>query len=498
MGIVKKQAYKNTIVSYAGMVIAYINTVLLFPRIVGDEGYGFYNLIISVSVLYSLVASMGVPGIISKYFTFYRTEDKRHTGFLHWVAWVGLLGFAGATILYVIFKPAISAAYIKNSPLFVRYYYYMIPMALFVIAFNFLEMMGRVIYKNIFSNILQNVVLRLLTTLLLIMIALKWINFNDFVFLYIGANGLISLLLLISLAVSGQFSHRVSEQKVDRVQKKEILNFGLYTLTASVIYVLLQKIDTLMLSSMAGDAVQGVYSWYFNIAIVISVPAQALSRTTYTIVADSWRAKNMANISEVYSKTSLVQMLVGCLLFVGIFINKENLFAIAHNKQFTDPQYFTLFIVIGVGFLVDITGGLNSYIISTSHKYRLNTMFAVMATVLCVGLDYWLIPIYKGLGAAIAYLASITMFNFCTWLYIKYRFKMQPFTYKHLIVVVIAAISFVAGKYLWRMPNLFLDIAVRSLFTTAVYGLLTYYFNISKDVNDKVDSYLNKVLKLIK
>jgi len=75
---------------------------------------------------------------------------------------------------------------------------------------------------------------------------------------------------------------------------------------------------------------------------------------------------------------------------------------------------------------------------------------------------------------------------------------MQPFTYKHLIVVVIAAISFVAGKYLWRMPNLFLDIAVRSLFTTAVYGLLTYYFNISKDVNDKVDSYLNKVLKLIK
>ena len=55
MGIVKKQAYKNTIVSYAGMVIAYLNTVLLFPSVFhkSSSEYGFYNLIIGVSVLYS-------------------------------------------------------------------------------------------------------------------------------------------------------------------------------------------------------------------------------------------------------------------------------------------------------------------------------------------------------------------------------------------------------------------------------------------------------------
>jgi len=492
MGIVKKQAYKNTIVSYTGMVIAYVNTVLLFPFFTNASQYGFYNLVISVSVLYSLVASMGVPSIIAKYFPFYRTDDRAHSGFIHWAAVLSLIGFIAATILYIVFKPVILGAYIHKSPLFEQYYYYLVPLSFFLIVFNYLEMTGRVVYRTIYSNFLQNILLRLLTTGLLIMIALKWINFEDFIFLYIGSNGLISLLLLISIMATGNFSYRISDYKFKTIKKREVINFGLYTLVSSAVYVLLQKVDTLMLSSMAGDAVQGVYSWYFNIAIVISIPAQALSRTTYAIVADSWKSKNMLNIADVYSKTSIVQMAVGCLLFIGIIINRENLYAIARNKDFTDPKYFSLFIVIGFGFLVDITGGLNTYIISTSHKYRLITAFVIVASLFCIGLNYVLIPKYQGMGAAIAYLLTITGLNFGTWLYIKYRFKMQPFTYKHLIVIFITIISYFAGSYFWRMPNIYLDVIIRSGITTVIYGLLTYYFKISDDINEKVVKTLTR------
>jgi O-antigen/teichoic acid export membrane protein len=494
MGIVKQQAYKNTIVSYAGMGIAYINTVLLFPYFTNAAEYGFYNLIISVSVLYSLVSSMGGPSIIAKYFPFYRTDDRRHNGFIHWVAVLTLIGFAGATVLYIAFKPVILGAYSTNkSPLFAQYYYYLIPLSFFVVSFSYLEMSGRVVYKTIYSNVLQNVLLRLLTTVYLIMIAAKWINFQDFIFLYIGSNGLISLLLLISLFASGNFTRRIDDYQFKGIKKKEIINFGLFTLVSSAIYVLLQKVDTLMLSSMAGDAVQGVYSWYFNIAIIISIPAQALSRTTYAIVADAWKSKNRENIAEVYAKTSIIQMVIGCLLFIGIIINRENLYTIARNKDFTDPKYFSLFIVIGFGFLVDITGGLNTYIITTSHKYRLITILIILASIFCIGLNYLLIPRYKGMGSAIAYLLTVTGINFCTWFYIKYRFKMQPFTYKHLIVIAITIASYFAGKYFWRMPNVYFDIAVRSSLTAIVYGLLTYFCHISADFNEKIDKTLKNL-----
>ncbi len=496
MGIVKAQAYKNTAVSYTGMVIAYINTVLLFPFFVNPGEYGFYNLIISISVLYSLVASMGVPSILAKYFPHYRTDDKRHNGFIHWSAGLALGGFIAATLLYIVFKPQILSAYSQKSPLFAHYYYYLIPLSFFVLSFNYLEMTGRIVYQTIYSNFLQNILLRLLTTVLLLMIAAKWINFEDFIVLYIGSNGIISLLLLISILVSGKFSYRLTDYRFKAIKKREVINFGFFTLISSAIYVLLQKVDTLMLSSMVGDAVQGVYSWYFNIALVISVPAQALSRTTYAIVADSWKSNNRENIIEVYYKTSIIQMVIGGLLFIGIIVNRENLYAIARNKEFTDPKYFSLFMVIGLGFLVDITGGLNTYIISTSHKYRLITAFVIAASIFCIGLNYVLIPKYQGMGAAVSYLLTITGLNLATWLYIKYRFKMQPFTYKHLLVIGITLVSWLAGQYLWRMP-LLLDIVVRSGITTAVYGLLTYYLKISEDINDKVNATIKKLYKFI-
>lgn len=497
MGIVKKQAYKNTVVSYTGMVIAYINTVLLFPFFTNASQYGFYNLIISISVLYSLAASMGVPSILAKYFPIYRTDDLKHNGFIHWAAILSAIGFTTATVLFIVFKPVILAAYISTSPLISQYYYYLIPLSLFVLVFNYLEMTGRVVYLTIYSNFLQNILLRLLTTVFLLMIALKWINFGDFIFLYIGSNGLISLLLLISIMATRKFSIRLSDYSFKNIKKKEIVNFGLFTLVSSAVYVLLQKVDTLMLSSMVGDKIQGIYSWYFNIAIVISVPAQALSRTTYAIVADSWKSNNMANIAEVYSKTSILQMVVGCLLFIGIIVNRENLYAIVRNKEYIDPKYFSLFWVIGFGFLIDITGGLNSYIISTSHKYRLVTLLVIIISIFCICLNYVLIPIYQGLGAAISYMLAIGALNFITWFYIKYRFKMQPFTYKHLLVIFISVAGYFAGHYFWRMPNVYADIVIRSGVTAAIYGLLTYWLHISDDINEKVDKTLIK-LKIVK
>jgi O-antigen/teichoic acid export membrane protein len=491
MGIVKKQVYKNTIVSYAGMAFGFVNLVFLYPRFLTTEQIGLFLLLISLSVLYSLIASMGIPSIILRYFPFFRTEDRLHNGFLYWVGRFALIGFIISTLFFFLLKPVITSSFIKKAPLFVEYYYYLVPLAFFTIFFNLLEALGKVIYQSIFSSFLKEVLLRLLTTVAILTLAKGWITFQQFIIIYIALNGLICLILLVGLAVSGKFSYRKSSSMLTTVTNKEIINFGLFTLLSSAVYVMLQNVDRYMLSSMAGLAVQGVYGIYSGIAIVINVPQQALSRTTYQIVSESWKTKDMNSIANVYAKTSIVQMVVGCLLFIGIIVNKDNLLAILHKHEFTEQ--FNVLIVICLGFLVDITGGLNTYIITTSHKYRLITILVIIWSIFCVALTYVLIPIYGGMGAALAYLVTITGINFCTWFYLKYRFKMQPFTYKHLIVVCITALCFLIGKYFWRMPNLYLDIFVRSSITALIYLLLSYSFRVSEDINEKVDSTLKKV-----
>jgi len=495
MGIVKKQAYKNTLVSYIGMVVGYFN-VLLFVQYLSPDQYGLYQLLIGASILYSLLGSVGVPGMIVKYFPFFKTEDRSHNGFIYWIARYTLIGLLISTVVYILFKPVIISLYIKDSSLFTGYFYWLIPLACFTILYNLFEAFGKVIYQSILSSFLREVLLKVLTTISLLTLAKGWINFHQFIQLYISYNGVITILLFLSLISSKKFSFRFTKTSFQSVTGKEIINYGLFTLLSSSVYVLWQKIDVLMLSSMAGLAITGVYGFYTAIAVVINVPTAALSRTTYQIVADAWKTRDMKNIAEVYYKTSIIQMVLGCLLFMGIIINKDNLFVIISKKEYI--SHFDLFYVIGLSCLIDITGGLNTYIITTSPKYRLISIFVAVASVFCIGLTYVLIPIYGGMGAAIAYLITITGFNFCNWLYLKYRYQLQPFNSKHLLVIIITLASYFLGKYFWHIQNVYLDILTRSGIVTVFFGLLTYYFKISVDINEKVDKSFQKLTDIFK
>ena len=490
MGIVKKQVYSNTIITYAGMAIGYFN-VLLYTQNLSTKQYGLYILLINLSILFSLVASMGVPSIIVRYFPYFKSDDGKHNGFMYWVWRLSMLSFVITTVVYIVLRPIIISSYARESPLFIGFFYLLIPFAFFVILYNLLEAAGKVIYQSVFSSFLKEVVLKILTTIAILMLAKGWINFREFIILYIGFNGIIVIILFFILIFSKKFLFTSEKINFLTVKNKEIVYYGLFALLSSSVYVLWQKIDIVMLGSMAGLSITGIYGFYSAIALVINVPSSALSRTTYQIVADSWQAKNMQNIAEIYNKTSIIQMLFGCLLFIGIIINKENLFKIIGKKEYTD--HFDLFIVIGLGYLVDITGGLNAYIITTSHKYKLSTALVVLSSLFCIGLTYLLIPRLGGIGAALAYLITIAGFNFCCWFYLKFRFSLQPFTYKHLLVIAIAVASYFIGSWLCKLSYVYLDIVVRSVIVAAFYGVSIYYFKISVDINEKVDSILKRL-----
>lgn len=490
MGIVKNQAYKNTAISYIGIVIGYVNLVLFYPAYLTTEQIGLFQLLIGISLLYSLVASLGMPSIVARYFPFHRSEDHTHSGFVHWVTIFSLAGFILSTLLFFIFKQVIIANYIDKAPLFVRYYYFLIPLTFFTVFFNLLESFGKVIYQTIYSGFLREIVLRILTTVGILLLAKGWMDFSQFIIFFILIYGFISLLLFINLAIAGKFSYQFNKEQFLKIKNKELIAYGFYMLMAGTVYVLLQKIDVIMLGSMVGLSIVGVYSTFFNIATVITVPAKALNRVTYQIIADSWKDKNMNHIADIYTKTSIIQMIAGCLLFIGLLINKDNLLSMINKNEFTEQ--FNLFVIIGLSFLIDITGGLNGHIISSSHKYKLITALVLCSALFCIALNYLLIPLYGGLGAALAFLITTTVYNFCTWFYIKHRFKMQPFSTKHLVVIATSLLSYGIGAYFWKMPNLYLDILIRSSITTLVFGFIIYYLKVSMDLNEKVDNTLVK------
>ena len=160
-----------------------------------------------------------------------------------------------------------------------------------------------------------------------------------------------------------------------------------------------------------------------------------------------------------------------------------------HKPQYSG--YFNVFIVIGLGFLTDVTGGVNGYIINLSKNYKMTTYFIIGAVLICAIANWLLIPKMGMMGAAVAYLLAMFVLNFTYWLYITVKFGLQPFGRVHLGILVIAAMSFLLGYYLPVMSNVWIDLILRSLVTAMLYFFLTYILNISEDLN----ILINKVMR---
>ncbi|GAC1307750.1 MAG: oligosaccharide flippase family protein [Mucilaginibacter sp.] len=494
MNLLKRQGFFNSLILYAGTALGFFNLIILFQRFLSIEEIGFFSLMIAISLLYAQIASLGISNVILKYFPYYRSDDKRHSGFVTLVTVWSLISFAVFTLLFLLFKNSIVNFYRENkgAALLIKYFYYLIPLSFLTMVFAVLESMALTVFKNVFSSFLREVVLRLFTLLSILLIAAAVINYHDFLLIYIAANVVIILALFFSIVRGKHFKFAsITPQLLS--ERKAFVSYGIFTVLSGSSFVMIQNLDIIMLSLLTTESLSfvGIYATFFSIAVVISLPAKAMSRTSLQIVAQSWVTNDLAKIGKIYFKTSVVQMLIGCLLFIGLIINKPFIVMLLHKPQYAN--YFDVFVVVGFAFLVDMTGGLNGYIMNVSKYYRLTTVFIVSAVVFCVLSNWLLIPRIGMMGAAVSYFLTMLFLNFAYWLFVKIKFGLQPFGKAHLLIVVISLAVFFVGMYLPSIANIYLDTIYRSVVVTLLYCFLGYKLKISDDLNETFNKMFLKV-----
>jgi O-antigen/teichoic acid export membrane protein len=280
-------------------------------------------------------------------------------------------------------------------------------------------------------------------------------------------------------------------ETVLKSQTKSMLKYGLYSTLAGGSVALIQNLDIIFLKFFTDEKMVGIYSTFFGMALVISLPAKALNTTSYQIIAEAWKNNDLQKIAKIYHKTSVVQFLIGCLLLVGLIANWQNILILLHKPIYS--SYFSVFVIIGLAFLADITGGLNGAIISFSKNYKNVMYFLISAAILCVLLNIILIPIYKLPGAAMAYLFTMIALNFAYWLYNKIKFNLQPFDSSFIKIIIISAVALTPGILLPKIDFYILDILLRSGLVGGIFVGLVYTMKISTDINEFIEQIISKI-----
>jgi O-antigen/teichoic acid export membrane protein len=183
MNLLKKQGFYNSITLYVGTVLGFLNLIILFQRYLQIEEIGYFSLLIAISLLYTQLSLLGFGSVITRYFPFYRSDDKKHGGFATLTFLFSLIGFTIITIGFIGLKQLIIGLHQedKGSSLLNQYYYYIIPVALFTMLFSIQETFARTTFHNIFPAFLREVFLKLSTTVGIILIGFNILNFEGFI-----------------------------------------------------------------------------------------------------------------------------------------------------------------------------------------------------------------------------------------------------------------------------------------------------------------------------
>ncbi len=495
MGIIRKQSIYSSIFSYLGFVVGAVNKLLIFPLFFSTKEIGLTTLAVDLGLVFGSVATAGSHSVTAKFFPFYKTYlPKRKNDLPAFALFICLGGCLLVILSLLFFKGFIIRKFGARSALFVTHYHLLYPLTVTIALFILFESFAWSIQKTVVSNFLREVLFRVVVLVLLLLYIYKVITLETFFTLYSFVYLPSVIVLLIYLIATGNFPINFSISNVTRRLYKRIVAYGALIFSGSLLNVISRTIDVIFLASQSAGGLSdaNVFSYGSYMISIMDVPQRSIVAIATPIISQAWKDKNTGQIHELYKKTSLNLLIVGFLIWGIIFLNMHN--AIQYlGSEYAPMQW--IFIVMGAAKIIDLGTGANTQILLLSKYWRLDFVTNMLFVAMALPLNYLLIHRYGIYGPAYANLIALTVFNSVRFFYIWKLFRLQPFT-KHTFYAILIAVACVSAvHFIPALPNLYLDIMMRSAIYFTIFSACILRFNISTDITSLYQFTLQRFKK---
>ncbi len=492
MGIVRKQSLIGSFWVYLGAGLGFITSGLLFPHFLEAEQIGLLNLLVTYGVLFSQIASAGFQNTITKMFPYFRDETKKHNGFMFLTLMVVFFASILVVGLYFIAEPFITQNNGQSGNLMQEYSILIIPLFIFIVLFNIFDSLTKALFNATRGILLKEVVLRILTLLLIVCYIFHLIDFQKFVYWYVVCYGIIFLYMVVALFRDKQLFLHPDFSLIDKPMANELIQVSLYGIIITSASIIVINIDRIMIEKLVIEnplAQVGIYTTCTYFATMIMLPNRPLQKITSTLVAEAWKRNDMEQLQVLYQKSTVTQLIIGTLVFFGLCINLDYIFQII-PEEYSSGRWVIIF--IGIFYLSDMAAGVNKDIVSNSPKYKKLSHWTIALIFVIIGLNLLFIPSFGITGAAVSSCIARILYNIVAFSYVNRKFKLQPYSYRHILILIIGALSFVLCLLIPETSNLIANILIKSGLLTIIFCALIYVSKVSEDVNDMALSLFKK------
>lgn len=474
MGIIARQAVRNTILTYVGIGLGFLNVVLLYPKVLDSAEFGLTRLLLSVTVITAQIAQLGAENTVVRYFPYFRDPQRGNRGLLGMLLVFGTAVSLLALLVLGVLHSTLSDVFSDRNALYGRYGLFVLPLVLSEIVFILLRSYSRSLRRTVQPVFIREFLLRLLQT---VVIAIQWawpMPFGWFMALYAGIFLLSTLAMVYDLYRAGELVLAWDRRWLPRRLRRSMGVYGAYTLLTGLAGIALGNLDQLMIGALLGDGLKYVayYAVGFYFGSVIAAPTRALQQVAMPLLADAWKRNDRSMIADLYKRSSLVQTMVGGYLFLLVWTCAGDLLA------WLSPEYSMaagIAVVVAASYFILGMNGLSPSIIGMSRSYAVETWASIALLSINGVAGFFLIRSYGPIGAAWATLLGLLLVSVYRTFHLWHTYRLWPFGTRTLVLLgTVVGLGALSGIWEFTGP-VWSVLLLKGAVISAGYALVAYW-----------------------
>ena len=386
-----------------------IITVPIFTRLLIPEDYGILAILTSFISIFGIVYGLGLRGAVVRYFYEEKKDFPKYLG-----SNIGMLLIWSLLLSSILFLAIDQLIVFFNVPKNILY------IGIFIVAFK--------VFFNLYESYLQaskrskliarlNIIQRILSVAIAIplILVLKENKFYGKAFAmlamaaFFGAYSLYKLWKLLEINFNAKYL-------------KYSLMFSLPVVFHYLSAYVLSSFDQVIINQLVGKAETGLYSLAYSIGAIQNMISHGMLRAWSPEFYANLNRKNYTSINRLASKFAKMVYLSA----FSIILFAKELVIVLSDKKYHEALSIVPIIVISyvLFFLYTMYVNFAFY----KKKTQLIALFTIIAGLINIGLNYWLIPVYGYKVAAWTTLASYACLFILHYTNVKFIIKPEWIT----------------------------------------------------------------------
>lgn len=496
MGIIARQSIKGTIVTYIGVAVGFLTTFFVLTRFLTSEEIGLARVLVDAATLFIGLAQLGTNSSIIRFYPYFKDSDKRDHGFFFWTLVVPLFGFLLFAVVYWACHVPLGNWFGEKSPLFMDYYYMVLPLAFFMLYQTIFETNANVLMRIVVPRAVRELVVRIGMLALYLLYAFRVLSMDGFVIGLCLNYALAALINLAYLFAVGHISLR-PDWAFLRQNTKLVRSYLLYTaflFISAVAGVLAPALSSFFITAKMGLDHTGIYAIATYIAVMVSIPYRSVTAIASPQLARAIKEQNREETSHLIHQVSNNLLLVGGLIFLAIWFNIDLIFHILPNGS-TYAVAKNVVLILGINQIVIATFSICLSALSYSRFYIFSLFLSFFLTIVSILLNNYLIPVYGMDGAALSNLIAYAAYFALALLILRLTCRVSVANRKTFLGILLIVVLFILNA-LWEhflpVANIWLCSILRSVVLLGSGVAVAWALRLSPELNNLVLSLIAK------